>query len=132
MENLFIPETNRTPTVRLDSKNGKLEFSGHRCMPETALIFFAPVNDWVNKYIKTTSNKTTEIIFNLQYYNTSSSKSFIDIFKALEKLVIDGKQVILKWFYDEEDEDMEQNADDMKDSLRYIKVEKFTNPQNGE
>ncbi|TAE73020.1 MAG: DUF1987 domain-containing protein [Bacteroidetes bacterium] len=130
MENLFIPETNRTPNVRLDSKNGTLEFSGHRCMPETSMIFFAPVNDWINKYIKTTTNKKTEIIFRLEYYNTSSSKSFIDIFKALEKLSIDGKQVILKWFYEEKDEDMEQNADDMKDSLRYIQVEKITYSEN--
>ncbi len=130
MENLFIAETNRTPSVRLDSQTGTLEFSGHRCMPETSMIFFAPVNDWIAKYIKTTSNKKTEVIFKLEYYNTSSSKSFIDIFKALEKLAIDGKQVILRWFYEADDEDMEQNADDMKDSLRYIQVEKITYSQN--
>jgi hypothetical protein len=99
-------------------------------MPETAMIFFNPVVNWVSEYVKKNANKTTQIIFKLGYYNTSSSKTFIDIFKMLEGLAVKGQEVVLRWFYDESDEDMAQNADDMQASLPYIKVEKVVKKED--
>ncbi len=52
-------------------------------------------------------NEATQFEFALEYFNTASSKIFLDIFTRFEKLKQAGKQVRVKWVYDEDDEDME-------------------------
>jgi hypothetical protein len=45
----------------------------------------------------------------LEYFNTSSSKSLLDVFKKLEDLHNSGKsKVSIHWYYIQEDESMEE------------------------
>jgi hypothetical protein len=51
----------------------------------------------------------------LEYFNTSSSKCLLDIFRKLESLSKSGKSEIkVIWLYEEEDEDMMEAGDDYK------------------
>ena len=42
----------------------------------------------------------------MEYFNTSSSKCILDVLRKLEKIHKNGKSVVVKWFYEEDDEDM--------------------------
>jgi hypothetical protein len=46
----------------------------------------------------------------LEYFNTSSSKCILDLFKKLERL--DGTEVSINWYFEEDDEDMEEAGED--------------------
>ena len=46
----------------------------------------------------------------LEYFNTSSSKCILDVFKKLESVT--GSEVSVKWYYEEDDEDMLEAGED--------------------
>ena len=49
----------------------------------------------------------TTVIFNLEYFNTSSSKCILDLLRKLETLKDTNNITEIKWYFDEGDEDME-------------------------
>jgi tRNA(Phe) wybutosine-synthesizing methylase Tyw3 len=59
----------------------------------------------VEEYIQHPGEKTT-VKIQLEHFNTSSSKSLIGIFKRLEALKKEGRQVVINWHYDADDEDI--------------------------
>jgi len=54
----------------------------------------------------------------LEYFNTSSSKCLVEIFRRMEKLYKNGNEARIKWFYEEEDEDMQESGEDFKGIIR--------------
>jgi hypothetical protein len=87
-----------------------LEMRG-RSIPENSIEFFQPLLDWVDAY-GSTPNKATRVNMKLEYFNTSSSKCILDLFKRLEKISGEKSEVIINWFYETDDEDMEEAGED--------------------
>jgi hypothetical protein len=54
----------------------------------------------------------TEVDVKLEYFNTSSSKCILDLFKQLEKLNQQNTEVKINWYYEEDDEDMAEAGED--------------------
>ena len=107
MEVIKIEATKRTPFIHLDVDNNIMEMSG-RSMPEDAVGFFQPIIDWFRTYAKSSkSNGVLEVT--LEYFNTSSSKNLLEIFKSM-KDAENGNSV--DWHYDWEDEDMQEAGED--------------------
>ena len=116
MENLIIPKTDSTPSIRLDRQKNHIEFSGDS-RPENAKLFYAPVFNWIEDYynhlyfLENQSsgniNKVT-IDFKLEYFNSSSAKYIIDIFRAINKFSIDIPkiEIVFNWFHDADDDDL--------------------------
>lgn len=115
MESLIITETNLTPSIKFDGESGQLELKG-RSIPENSLEFYQPVYEWLDKYIDAPQDKT---VVNVQfdYFNTSSSKCILDILKRIDKIEEKGYDVLIKWYYDESDEDMMEAGEDYSDLL---------------
>ena len=115
MEGLKLETTNITPFISFDAESGKLELKG-RSIPENSLEFYRPVFEWLDQYITEPASKTiVEIQFD--YFNTSSSKCILDILKRIDKIDEAGEDVLIKWFYDENDEDMMEAGEDYSDLL---------------
>jgi hypothetical protein len=110
MENLYIQPTKKTPTINFDGVNGKFEILGIS-VPEHAIEFYTPIKEYLEKYSKNPQPKT-QFTFNLEYFNTSSSKAFFDIIKDLEKIKNSGSDVEVFWHYEEFDEDMLEAGQD--------------------
>lgn len=125
MNPIQITETKRTPAVNFDFQTGSLEIIGYRSMPEVSTKFYEPVIEWVREYAQKHTASQTVITFKLEYFNTSSGKCFVEILKILDKVAENGHQVFLKWYYEEDDEDMNISGDDMQASIKYIQMEKI-------
>ncbi|MGP1362589.1 MAG: SiaC family regulatory phosphoprotein, partial [Bacteroides sp.] len=55
----------------------------------------------------------TLVEMRLEYFNTSSSKCILDIFKRLGLIhELPGKKVEIKWYYYADDEDMYESGND--------------------
>ncbi len=104
MEVIKIRGTEDTPNVLLDAQKGIIEFSG-RSLPEDVMSFYAPVLRWIEEYIES-PNSHSEVIFRLDYFNTASSKMILDILIYFEHLSKEGHEVLVKWSYQKDDEDM--------------------------
>ena len=116
MTNLYIPRTAKTPDIFFDLELGNFEIKG-RSIPENSIDFYSQVMQWLDEYEKAPSPQT-ELIVKLEYFNTSSSKCLIDIFRRLEKLHHHGSEVKVLWYYEEEDEDMKESGEDFRELVK--------------
>ena len=116
MESIFIEGTLKTPTVKFDSKSGVIEIKG-RSIPENSIEFYKPLVDWLEEYAKKPLEKT-QVKVQLEYFNTSSSKCILDVFKKLEAIHKAKHDVIINWYYEEDDEDMLEAGEDYESIIR--------------
>ncbi len=110
MEVIKIKGTDDTPNVILDAESNIIEFSG-RSLPEDVVTFYAPVIQWIEEYTKSPNSKT-EVIFRLEYFNTASSKILLDILLKFEDIHNNGNEVVVQWYFQEDDEDMEEAGEE--------------------
>ena len=90
-----------TPFVILDSANDKFEISG-RSLPEDAAEFYEPIIDWIDVYTSN-PNPKTNLIFKLEYFNTSSAKQIYRILSKFEILHNKNHDHIATWYYQKDD-----------------------------
>lgn len=110
MNAIKIEAKEDTPMIVFDPENNIFEISG-RSLPEDASLFYEPVLEWLKKYA-TNPNEITELHVKMNYFNTASSKLLLDILMILEEMVENGKNCLIKWFYAEDDEDMEEAGEE--------------------
>ncbi len=113
METIKIQGTEDTPRIILDADKELLEISG-RSLPEDVAAFYEPVLNWLNEYSESPNEKTV-FNFKLTYFNTASSKLLLDILMKLEELHDKGNDVLIRWHYPEDDEDMEEAGEEYAD-----------------
>ncbi len=114
---LEIKSTNKTPYIKFDPNTGVLEMKG-RSIPENAVEFYKPLVDWLDQYSQDPKEKTI-VNVQLEYFNTSSSKCILDVFKKLEDInKQEGKEVVINWYYEEDDEDMLEAGEDYQSILK--------------
>jgi SiaC family regulatory phosphoprotein len=111
MESIIIEGTPKTPKIKFDSSQGLLEIKG-RSNPENSPEFYKPLVNWLQEYAKDPRDKTI-VNVQLEYFNTSSSKCILDIFKKLETIYRANHDVLVNWYY-EEDEGMLEAGEDYR------------------
>ena len=116
MENFYLEATSKTPEINLDADTGKFLISG-RSIPENSIEFYNPIFDWLDKYIKISNIETTVLEIKLEYFNTSSSKCLIDVLRRLEGIQRAGKNISVNWYYEKDDEDMQESGEDFKEII---------------
>jgi hypothetical protein len=110
MEKYSIDGTPKTPTISFDLASGVLEIKG-RSIPENSIEFYKPLVDALDKYAGSPKS-ATNVNIQLEYFNTSSSKCILDVFKKLENINKNGSAVVINWHYEEDDEDMLEAGED--------------------
>jgi hypothetical protein len=116
MEPIIIEGSPKTPTVNFDADKGLIEIKG-RSIPENSIEFYKPLVDWLDKYASSPKEKT-EVNIQLEYFNTSSSKCILDVFKKLEVVHKADNDVVINWYYEEDDEDMLEAGEDYQSILK--------------
>jgi hypothetical protein len=111
MANFVLTGSPKTPEVNFNEETGKLELKG-RSIPENSIEFYKPMFDWIEAY-GSNPKSATEVNIVLEYFNTSSSKCILDLFKKLEALNNGGKTTVtVNWYYEADDEDMLEAGED--------------------
>jgi hypothetical protein len=110
MEKFSIDGTPKTPSISFDLAAGVLEIKG-RSIPENSIEFYKPLVDSLDKYASSPKGQTN-VNIQLEYFNTSSSKCILDLFKKLEAIHKSGSAVTINWHYEEDDEDMLEAGED--------------------
>jgi hypothetical protein len=105
MEPISREATMKTPSIEFDSVQGLIEIKG-RSNPENTLDFYRPLVAWVDEYVQNPAEKTI-VNVHLEHFNTSSSKSILEVFRALEPIhKIKKGDIVVNWFYEDDDEDI--------------------------
>ncbi|HLP12705.1 MAG TPA: DUF1987 domain-containing protein [Flavobacteriales bacterium] len=107
MENYIQEKTVKTPLIKAE-KTGAICIEGI-CISENVFEDLGGLVKWVDAYIEMPADQTT-VDVRLDYYNTSASAVLRDIFKTLHTLKSKGKNVVVNWYYDEEDVDNEESG----------------------
>lgn len=101
---LLIDKTQDTPEIILDPSQKHFWFTGNS-IPENTKKFFDPVFLWIENYVASPNDETI-VNFKMVYFNTSSTKSLLDIMILFKELAKKNKSLIINWYFPEEDEDM--------------------------
>lgn len=113
MRVIKIQGSDDTPKVVLDADSKTFEISG-RSLPEDVVAFYDPILEWIDEYAKSPLEKTV-FNFKLEYFNTASSKLLLDVLLKLEEMYNAGHDVLVKWHYPDDDEDMEEAGEEYAD-----------------
>lgn len=117
LSTLFIEPTAKTPQIDLNPVTGELILSG-RSIPENANKTYENILNWVTEYVKKPRN-TTNLRFNLEYFNTSSSIWLAKIVRVLCNIKnSDFTLMIHLYFHIDEFDNMD--VEDIKDELHPI------------
>lgn len=109
-----ISETKRTPSVTFD--NNSITIKG-KSIPEHAVDFYNPIKTDIIEFVS--SKKSVELNFQFIYFNTSSYKSILEIIKTSQEL---SNELTINWYYEPEDEDMQDSGQDIKELLSTVNV----------
>lgn len=115
MKTLKLNKTKLTPEVVCDAESGLISMEG-RSLPENAREVYQPFFHWIDEYIKNAQD-TTVLSIHMEYVNSSSNRYIHTALKKFEALVDQGMEVIVKWHYDEGDEDTLDLGIDYKEFL---------------
>jgi len=118
MENIQITGkhgVNFIPTVDFNAETGICELAGESYLEDT-IEFYSPLFNWLKQYT-VEINKPVTFNFRLRYFNTSSSKCIIDILNILKKYEDNNGTVEVNWFYDSDEEDIEDELEEIEDFM---------------
>lgn len=124
MDLLFLQSSRFTPEIRLNTTAKILSFKG-RSSPENALMFYEKVYAAIDQHMKESNELTVKFMF--EYFNTSSSKCLFEIFKKLKGHMDAGKNIVIDWIFEEDDDDMMETGEDFADiigiDINFVEVE---------
>ena len=127
MENLTLEGDYGNPTVNFNAESGELLIEG-RSIPEHANLFYDPLINWVKEYVSSKPESTT-LTMRVDYVNSSSQKFLLELFEKLEPLHSEGKAVVIKWHYEDDDEEMKDSGEEFEEStdvpFEFVAVEEF-------
>lgn len=115
-----IEPTFTTPEVHFDPEEYKFYIKGNS-YPENSVKFYQPIVAALENFVKNhpiDPQKTFEVIVELEYFNTSTAKALLDIFRLFEIFYQRGQPVQVKWLYMEEDTEMEDAGLDYQAAVK--------------
>ena len=113
MEVMRLAGTDESPDVILDKSTNEFKFEG-KSLPEDVREFYTPIHKWIDDYVLD-PNDNTVVEFNLEYFNSASSKQLLDVLERFAVLATNGKEISVKWYFSEDDEDMEDAGESYAD-----------------
>jgi hypothetical protein len=103
MQELRIVSTKNSPEIIMNP-DGLIKIRG-RSIHENVTEFFQPVGDWINEYIDDPADVTC-VDMVLEYFNSASAKTFIQLLQKLTYVQLKDKRFIFNWYYEDGDEDI--------------------------
>jgi hypothetical protein len=121
MQKLYFPPTHNSPEINF-SPDERIFYMRGISSPEDVRAIYYPVIEWFRNYtdnlIEGNSNRDSDnsplkFQVDLEYFNSSSGKFLYDIFLELKRLSSSSVPVIVEWYYDEEDTELQEAGSDI-------------------
>jgi len=114
MKDILIRPNNVVKTPLVDFKQtGELRIEGSS-FSENPVEFYEPLVEWI-KELRKQPPPTIKMNIKLEYFNTSSSKLILYLFKSLESMHVNKESVVtIVWLYNKADQDMLESGKDYK------------------
>ncbi len=107
----FIKETNSTPLVRLSVKDCIFEIKG-LSFSNDADNFYKPIIEWIEKEFPKLKCEIS-CVFYLTVFNSVTYKYILNMMTKFHNFNTAGKKIKVVWFYDSDDEDNKESAQDI-------------------
>ena len=119
MDALQIDAQERSPLVDFDFNAGRWRLSGES-YPEDASLVFGPIFQALDIYLAEV--RPQEICFDIElvYFNSSSAKALMNLFKRLEQAAQRGQRIQVNWHFDSDDETMREFGEDFSEDLTHL------------
>jgi hypothetical protein len=110
LKNLVIKQTASTPKVIFDTDKNIFEISGES-RPHDVPGFYEVLLKWLDEFslhlsISDAKQEPVTFNFNFEYFNSLSAKYILDFCTKLTHIRNEGKNIFVKWHYEEDDMDM--------------------------
>lgn len=115
MQRLWIKQTSVSPEIDCNPITNRIKIRGIS-YPENSLSFYKPVFEWIDAYV-TTLQSAAVVEIQLDYFNTSSTRCLVRIFEILDIGYKNQKDLCVKWYYDEENDELKESAEEFKEDL---------------
>jgi len=116
MKALFLPATSNMPEVRFHVDSRTLRFTGES-FPENVVEAYQPVREFLEAYFAQEPLPRLRLIFELAYFNTSTSKTLYDLFFWLAQLREQGADIAVEWRYPSDVEVMQEHGEDFAEDI---------------
>jgi hypothetical protein len=118
MAKLKIAATDRSPEVDFDFDDHRLSLKGES-YPEDVTAFYGPVFEALNNYLLELGAGRCSFEFRLIYFNSSSAKAIMSLLEKLDTAAAAGAAVNIAWYYDEEDDTMQELGEEFGEDLEH-------------
>ncbi len=102
-----------TPEIDFNKDTGICTISGESYLEDSS-EFYRPVVQWVLDYFEIVKKPMT-FNFDLDYYNTSSSRYIVEIISILKKNADKGIDVTINWFCSADEDDYSEAEEEIED-----------------
>ena len=112
-----VEQSYKTPLINFDGVTGNFEIKG-KSIPDNSSKFYEPLLAWLDNYVQNPAPRTN-LNLQLDYLNTNSNKSIMDMLQKLEQMSKNGKgEIIINWLYEEQDDSMLEVGEDYKSFIK--------------
>ncbi|MDR6679325.1 DUF1987 domain-containing protein [Pseudomonas oryzihabitans] len=126
MDTVFIAPTPTSPEVDFRFAADVLWLKGES-FPENAAAFYLPVIEQLRAYLAQRHRATIVVNVALAYFNSSSTKMLFTLFDALDQAAQAGNVVELHWYFDAEDETIQEFGEELRLDFQALKF--FEHPE---
>jgi len=115
MESIYEKKTKKTPLISLDLNENIFQIKGPS-FSEDILSIYNPVIKWMEENLP---NLEKELICELYFtvLNSASHKKIFQILILLNGYMDRGKKIKVRWYYDEDDEDIMEMGEDLTELI---------------
>jgi len=108
-------KTTSTPYILIDEEKSYMRFDG-RSFHENVVEFFKDANDWLDTYLVKDFGTFT-FDFEMNYFNSSTSKLLHNMLTKMDKCASDEKKVIVNWITTEDNDIIIECGEDFQEDF---------------
>lgn len=122
MEDLVIAPERDKPAIDFKFSQHHLQLRGES-FPENAVAFYSPVVSALMNYLAETRDQEITVDFELRYFNSSSTKILMNVFRMLDQASAQGNTVHVNWYHDPEDDTVLEFGNDIASDFITLKYQ---------
>lgn len=120
MTRFTVEGTKSSPHIHFDPESGLLEIRGES-YPENCQRFYGPMFAWLQEYLS--AHQPRQVVLNMEilYFNSSTSKTFMNLFDLLDHEAASGRNVEVNWRYQAENEMAQECGEEFMEDVRSMR-----------